>query len=58
MKCKNCNTEMVLEEFYTDVSDSEKEICLRDYLWCPTCDITAIKYTYYKKEREEITYDR
>ena len=58
MKCKNCNKEMELEEYYVDFINNEEEICLREEFWCSICDATAIKRTYYKKEREDIKYGR
>lgn len=54
MKCKQCDEEMVLEEYYTDFLNNDEEICLREQFGCVNCDTTAIKRTYYKKEREEI----
>ncbi len=56
MKCKQCGEEMVLEEYYTDFLNNDEEICLREQFGCVNCNITAIKYTYYKKESEEVRY--
>lgn len=56
MKCKNCNKEMELEEYYTDFLNNEEEICLREYFWCSNCNTTAIKHTYYNKDHEEVEY--
>ena len=58
MKCKNCNKEMELEEYYTDFLNNDEEICLREQFWCAQCEATAIKDTYYKKDSEEIKYGR
>ena len=55
MKCKNCNKEMELEEYYTD-SLNDEEICLREEFWCAQCGATSIKQSYYKKESEDIEY--
>lgn len=54
MKCKNCNKEMELEEYYTDFLNNEEEIRLREHFWCAICGHEAIKDTYYKKAREEV----
>jgi len=56
MKCKNCDKEMELEEYYTDFLNNDEEICLREEFWCAKCGATAIKYTYYTKESEEVKY--
>ena len=58
MRCKNCNKEMELEEYYTDFLDNDERICLREQFWCSHCEATAIKYTYYEKESEEVSYGR
>lgn len=39
MKCKNCNKEMELEEYYTDFLNNDEELCLREEFWCPLCGI-------------------
>ena len=56
MKCKNCNKEMELEEYYIDFLNNDEEICLREEFWCAQCGTPAIKRTYYKKESEEVEY--
>lgn len=56
MKCKQCNEEMVLEEYYTDFLNNEEEICLREQFGCVKCNATAIKRTYYKRDYEEEDY--
>lgn len=58
MKCKNCNKEMELEEYYTNFLNNDEEICLREEFWCACCGATAIKYAYYTKESEEVQYGR
>lgn len=57
MKCKNCDEEMILEEYYTDFLNNDEEICLREYFGCVECNLVAIKRSYYKKVAEEVTYN-
>ena len=53
MKCRKCNKEMEMEEWDTAFINDGDELCLREEFWCPSCDITEIKRTYYKKIDEE-----
>lgn len=56
MKCKNCDTEMELEEYYTDFLQDEV-ICIRQDFWCATCNAIAKVNTWYNKTSEETEYD-
>ena len=58
MECKNCNKEMELDEYYTYFLDNDEKVSLCERFWCPHCEATAIKYTYYNKESEETVYGR
>ena len=54
MKCPNCNKDLTLEEYTTEYFNNDNQNKLIEHFWCPNCDKTIVKVSYYKKSNEEV----
>lgn len=54
MKCKKCDHEMELEEYFFSYED-DVTVEVEEHWWCPDCDATPTRFVTYeiKKERWE-----
>ena len=56
MECKECGKTMLLEDYNTTFFNNDEEICLCEHFGCANCNLTATKWTYYKKDIERTVY--